>query len=87
MNFDKLIENMTPDIHQALKRAVEIGKWPNGKELTQEQRALCLEAVISYDNKFLSEEQRVGYIHRGKKAEGAMCDDDTKEQDKPLKWT
>lgn len=87
MDFESLIENMTPDIYQSLKRAVEIGKWPDGKLLSQEQKALCLEAIISYDSKFLSEDQRVGYIDRGKKSDGEKCDDKNIEQNRPLKWT
>jgi uncharacterized protein len=87
MDFEKLIENITPEIHQSLKRAVEIGKWPDGKVLTQQQRALCMEAVISYDNRFLKENERVGYIDRGSKAEGELCDDEPKDSHKPLKWS
>ena len=87
MDFEKLIENMTPDIHLSLKRAIEIGKWPDGKIVTAEQRSLCMEAVIAYDNKFLREERRVGYIDRGSKAEGEKCDDDDPTAEKPLKWS
>ncbi len=89
MNFEKMIENITPDIHQSFKRAVEIGKWPDGKPLTAEQKALCMEAVISYDNKFLSEEQRVGFIDRGSKAQGEVCDDkgDVTDVETTLKWS
>ena len=86
MDFEKLIENITPDIHLSLKRAIEIGKWPDGKIVTQEQRSLCMEAVIAYDNKFLTEEQRVGYIDRGSKADCELCDDDAAVE-KPLKWS
>jgi uncharacterized protein YeaC (DUF1315 family) len=86
MDFEKLIENITPDIHLSLKRAIEIGKWPDGKIVTQEQRSLCMEAVIAYDNKFLTEEQRVGFIDRGSKDDGELCDDDAAAE-KPLKWS
>lgn len=84
MDYEKLIDNMTPDIYQGLKRALEIGKWPDGKVLTAEQKATCMEAVINYDHKFLDEDQRVGYIDRGTKTEGEQCDD---EGDTPLKWS
>lgn len=90
MDFEKLIENITPNIHLSLKRAIEIGKWPDGKIVTQEQRSLCMEAVIAYDNKFLTEEQRVAYIDRGSKADGELCDDTNTDPDaaeKPLKWS
>ncbi len=66
MTYDELIEAMTPDMHTALKRAVELGKWPDGRRLTEQQRDICLRAVIAYDQK-MPEEQRVGFISRKKK--------------------
>lgn len=65
MNFEKMIEAMTPDIYASLKRAVELGKWPNGERLTQEQRETSLRAVIAYEHlRQLPEEARVGFIDR-----------------------
>ncbi|WP_372750102.1 DUF1315 family protein, partial [Litorivivens sp.] len=29
-----MLKAMTPEIHAALKRAVEIGKWPDGRRLS-----------------------------------------------------
>lgn len=90
MDLEKLIANITPEIHSALKTAIEIGKWPDGRALTAEQRALCMEAVIHYDQRFLREEDRVGYIDRGSKAQGETCDGDggaTESAETPLKWS
>ena len=67
MNFEQMIEAMTPDVYQSLKRAVELGKWPNGTRLTAEQRETCLRAVIAYDQTKLPEQERTGYIDRTKK--------------------
>jgi len=68
MNFEELIEAMSPDIYESLKSAVELGKWPNGVKLTQEQREQSLRAVIAYEHqRNMSEEQRVGYIDRSRK--------------------
>ena len=65
MNFDQMIEAMTPDIYQSLKRAVELGKWPNGQSLTSEQRETSLRAVIAYEHRRnMPESERVGYIDR-----------------------
>ncbi|HUH37886.1 MAG TPA: DUF1315 family protein [Spongiibacteraceae bacterium] len=80
MNFEQLIASIDPDIHRNLKRAIEIGKWPDGRALSAEQRALCMQAVIAYE-RALPETERVGYIDRGSKAPGAMCDDDHHDQD------
>lgn len=65
-NLEELLKNITPDIHQQLKIAVELGRWENGDKLTEEQKALCLQAVIAYDEHFLAPENRVGFINRKK---------------------
>lgn len=62
--FDDLLAGMTPEIHQSLKLAVELGKWPNGDRLSPEQVELCLQAVIAWDIKHLPETERVAYIDR-----------------------
>lgn len=62
MNFKQLLESISPETYAALKRAVELGKWPNGERLTTEQRELCLQAVIAYDMRNKPESERVGYI-------------------------
>ena len=57
-----LLDNITPEVYEALKRAVELGKWPNGVRLTAGQRETCLQAVIYYDGRHKAEHERVGYI-------------------------
>lgn len=89
VDFEKLIENITPDVYEALKRAIEIGKWPDGRVLTDDQRSLCMEAVIVYDQRFVEEQQRVGFIDRGSKSAGETCDAPaagSPDQEAPLKW-
>lgn len=66
MNFEKMIEVMSPEVYQSLKRAVELGKWPNGDQLSDEQRKTSLRAVIAYDQLKLPEHERTGYISRTK---------------------
>ena len=76
MTEQKLPE-ITTEIYSAFRTAIEIGKWPDGRQLSQQQREICMEAVIAYDLKHNGEQQRVGFIDRGHKAEGELCDDDT----------
>lgn len=64
LDLKTLLENISPEVYEALKRAVELGKWPNGTRLNTEQRERCLEAVIYYDGRHKPEQERVGYIHR-----------------------
>lgn len=63
-DLQTLLDNITPDIYTALKRAVELGKWPNGVRLSAEQRETCLQAVIWYDARHKPEHERVGFIQR-----------------------
>ena len=61
-SFAQMLENITPDIYEGLKLAVEIGKWPDGRKLSRDQVELCLQAVITYEAKHLPEDQRTGYM-------------------------
>lgn len=62
MNIHELIARIDPGIYEHLKTAVETGRWQNGATLSEEQRALCLQAVIAYDLEHKPEHERVGYI-------------------------
>lgn len=87
MDFLELIDSITPEIHERLRRAVEIGRWPDGTRLSPEQTELTLQALIAYESRHLQENERVGYIDRGSKAEGAVCDDDKPaDADDTVRW-
>lgn len=61
-SFVEMIENITPEIYQSLKLAVEIGKWPDGRKLSQEQKELSLQAMIAWELQNLPEDERTGYM-------------------------
>ncbi|MEE9099881.1 YeaC family protein [Pseudomonas sp. QE6] len=61
-SFAEMIQNITPELYESLKLAVEIGKWPDGRKLSQEQKELSLQAVIAWEMKNLPEDQRTGYM-------------------------
>lgn len=64
--FAKVAADMTPNIYQRLKSAVELGKWPDGRLLSEEQKQISLQAVIAYEIKHnLPEDQRIGFIDGG----------------------
>lgn len=69
-----LVTSMSPELHAALKTAVELGRWPGGERLTSEQREHCLQAVIAWDQLHLPDERRVGYIDR-EGLQKSHCDD------------
>ena len=45
-SFEDLIASMSPEACDNMRRAVETGKWADGRVLTREQKELCLQAVI-----------------------------------------
>jgi uncharacterized protein YeaC (DUF1315 family) len=74
MTYEELIKRLDPSVYQNLKRSLELGKWPDGRKLTTEQRTICMEAIIYYEDQHqIPTEERVGYLDRGKKA-GTACD-------------
>ena len=79
MDLQQLLNSITPDIYQQLQRAVEIGKWPDGRKISDEQRSLCMQAIIAYDQR-KPEIQRTGYVPPKQSA----CAPD--EKPKPIKW-
>ncbi|TXS92788.1 DUF1315 family protein [Parahaliea maris] len=87
MEYQQLIESLTPEVYDKLKLAVELGKWPDGRRLSREQRQECLQALIAWGERNLPQEQRVGYIDRGHKA-GDSCDNpgDDPDSEVPLNW-
>ena len=62
-----MVANLTPDLVVRFKRAVELGRWPDGSSVSPEQREHCIQAIIAYDAQHLAPEARVGYIDKGSK--------------------
>ncbi|MEL0028424.1 MAG: DUF1315 family protein [Perlucidibaca sp.] len=81
----RMLEVLTPDIVERLRRAVELGKWPDGQRLSREQVATCLQAVIAWEGRHLAETERTGYIAKEEK-EGEVCDDPAHAHEKPVKF-
>jgi uncharacterized protein YeaC (DUF1315 family) len=74
MDYQQMIATMSRDTYRSLKRAVELGKWPDGKTLTAEQRQNAMQAVIAWGEQHLEQGERVGYIDKGHK-DGEHCDE------------
>lgn len=55
MNIEQLIDAMSPQVYEILKQGVEIGKWPNGIELSDEQREKATQAMMLYQGTHLSQ--------------------------------
>ncbi|MDP6414259.1 MAG: DUF1315 family protein [Gammaproteobacteria bacterium] len=59
-SIERLVEAITPVIYEALKSAVELGKWQDGTRLVPEQIEYCLQAIILYEARHLPAQQRTG---------------------------
>ncbi len=59
-SLEKLIESMTYNVYTRLRQAVELGKWPDGNVLSEEQLEQSLQLVILYGERNLPSDQRIG---------------------------
>ena len=55
MDYQEMIDAMSPDVYRSLKRSVEVGKWPDGRQVTPEQRRNAMQAIIAWGKKHLPE--------------------------------
>ncbi|ASJ88892.1 YeaC family protein [Pseudomonas aeruginosa] len=60
--FIEVASTITAEVYASFKLAVEIGKWPDGRKLSLEQKELCLQAMIAYELKHLPEDQHTGFM-------------------------
>ena len=72
MQLDAFLENMTPTIHQILRQALELGKWPDGRPMTNDERDASLQAVIVYEHQHVPEAERIGYMPATCKSAGGQ---------------
>lgn len=78
MTVDELIKSMTPEIYNNMKTALELSRWPDGRKLESEQKTLCMEALIRYENiTDMPAEQRIGYME-------AACKSSKEDEVQPL---
>ncbi len=77
-----MIESMSAETFHNLRHAVEVGKWPDGKVLSPEQRHNALQAVIAWGEQHLPAHERVGFIDKGRKADASGDD----AQPQALNW-
>ncbi len=82
MDFKSLIEKLDSEMYLKLKTSIELGKFPDGRVLTEEQKNLCLQAIIAYEieNNF-PEDERTGYLP----SKSTPCDSSS-ENETPIKW-
>lgn len=63
---DEFVQSLSPEIIQNLRRAVELGKFPDGRTVSRNQKELMLEAILKYETEHIEEADRVGYIDKSR---------------------
>lgn len=48
--------------YENLRRALALGRWPDGRRLEPRQREICMETVALWEAAHLPPEQRTGYV-------------------------
>jgi uncharacterized protein YeaC (DUF1315 family) len=81
MEYREAVAQLSPDVVQRLRNAVETGRWPDGRALSVEQRREALQAVIAWEALHLPDSERTGYIDR----RGKDCDSSGAAVE-PLRW-
>jgi uncharacterized protein YeaC (DUF1315 family) len=59
VDIQQLVQAMTPQIYENLRTAVEIGKWPDGTALSDEQKSNSLQAVLMYQARVEQSEEHM----------------------------
>ena len=62
MDIDEFVNRLGETEYAAVKRAVELGKWPDGRVLDAGEKALLLQAMIAWEARHLPPEQHTGYL-------------------------
>ncbi|QCF25417.1 DUF1315 family protein [Hydrocarboniclastica marina] len=63
MQFADAARQLDPEIYRRLRHALELGKWPDGRVLSEQQKMITMEAVLHYEqSNDIPENERVGYL-------------------------
>ena len=57
MNFNALVQAMTPDTYEKLSDAVATGRWADGNPMSEAQRAHSLQLVMAYQAQVLKSDE------------------------------
>lgn len=86
MNPNDILANLNDEIYERFKTAVELGKWPDGKVLTAEQKQTCMQAMVIWENAHVAKTERTGYVPPKKDP----CADDvdySKDEERPIRFS
>lgn len=74
--FKERALQLSPEIYQQFKTSIATGKWPDGRRLTEEQRAIVMESIIIYENAYLPSEEHTGHIEDSCKSKSTVQDEE-----------
>lgn len=57
MNFNALVQAMTPDTYEKLSEAVATGRWADGNPMSEAQQAHSLQLVMAYQAQVLKSDE------------------------------
>lgn len=72
MDKQTILDSLTPEIVDKFRTAIELGKWADGRILTEDQRQTCMQAVMVWEHEYLPPQDRVGYINKPVKKDGSI---------------
>ncbi|QYJ84545.1 DUF1315 family protein [Shewanella mesophila] len=64
-DINKVIDEMPDEVYERLLSAVELGKWQDGSELSQEQKDSTLQLVMLYQARRLNQTDHFTINSRG----------------------
>lgn len=59
MDIKQLVQSLTYPQYENLRTALELGKWPDGNRLTDEQRENTMQLVITYQSQVLKSNEHM----------------------------
>ncbi|MFT7559688.1 MAG: hypothetical protein ACI93R_001601 [Flavobacteriales bacterium] len=80
-NIETVLEQLNPELIERFKTAIELGKWPDGNPLTEQQKSTCMQSIIWYEHKHLPASERSGFVP----PKETPCGDDN-SNDQAIKW-
>ncbi|TNF36383.1 MAG: DUF1315 family protein [Gammaproteobacteria bacterium] len=64
MDIEEFVNRLGQAEYAAVKQAIELGKWPDGRVLASDDRELLMRAMIAWENKHLAPDQQTGYMEQ-----------------------
>lgn len=57
MDLIQVVDNLTDEMYQRFKCAVETGRWPEGTQVDEQQRSSAMQIVMAYQSRILKSDQ------------------------------